>query len=194
MCSHTHGVSLFNESREQQTIKCTKCALWTADPATLSPPSSTTLGIITQSHWSQLSFHSGPVRSTCSWHDKSWHGQRGLFIVPRYEIKKRHYRFGSSRRLTRHRLNLCHLSARTASFTTQKHSQFQIRLFAINVHCKKNNSFFFFFFTCILYFAPLYFLLLCWTSPSRFLKLFNTCKNAGLAEFIGGFCALLSTI
>lgn len=28
--SHTHGVSLY-ESREQQTIKCTKCALWVTD-------------------------------------------------------------------------------------------------------------------------------------------------------------------
>lgn len=56
---HTNGVSLY-ESRERQTIKRTNmCLVWVTD---LAAPLSSTLGIITQSHWSQLLFHSGSVR------------------------------------------------------------------------------------------------------------------------------------
>lgn len=57
---HTNGVSLY-KSRERQTIKRTNMCLVSKRPAA---PLSSTLGIITQSHWSQLSFHLGSVRST----------------------------------------------------------------------------------------------------------------------------------
>lgn len=59
--SHTNGVSLY-KSREQTDNQMYKMCLVSNRPAT----SSSTLGIIIQSHWSQLLFHLGSVRSTCS--------------------------------------------------------------------------------------------------------------------------------
>lgn len=58
--SHSNGVSLY-KSREQQTIKCTKMCLVSNRPDT----SSSTLGIIIQSHLPQPLFHLGSVRTTC---------------------------------------------------------------------------------------------------------------------------------
>lgn len=142
-----------------------KMCLVSHRPAT----SSSTLGIviITQSHRSQLSFHLGSVRST-----RSEFGTNTT-VVPRYKTKKNISSI-SSHLLTRHRLNLWHLSAQTASFTTQ--NLLDIRNDCLhNVHCKKQQ--FFLPVYCILRLSL--FLLLCWTSP---LDSWNLCKICDMLD------------
>lgn len=177
------SVSLLQITWTTRQSNVQKRALWVTD----LPHHHQQLGIITQSHWSQLSFHSGSVRSTRLWYKRVGTSSTACSLLC-LETKRKKPRFDSSHQLTRHRLNLWHLSARTASFTTQKPSQYQRRLFAINVHCKKNNNKFF---TCILYFAPLSISTPVLNFPSRFLKLFEICNMLDRPGSSGFLCFII---
>lgn len=180
--SHTNGVSLLQITWTIDNQMYKMC-LVSNRPAT----SSSTLGIITPTSLVRALFSLGLCEINALWYNRVGTDRTACSLC--LDRRKKKNQFDSSHQLTRHRLNLWHLSARTASFTTQKPSRYQKRLFAINVHCKKQQQFF----TCILYFAPLSFLLLCWTSP---LDSWNFLRSVicwiGPARL--GFCALLSII
>lgn len=98
---HTSGASLY-KSCENQTIKCTKCALWVTD-----------LPHLHHRHLAYLSksLVTAPV-------------SLGLCEINFQKNKRKNEKnqFDFSQQLARHRLNLWHLSARTASFTMQTFS------------------------------------------------------------------------
>lgn len=138
-CASCESLQITWTTDNQTYIMC----LVSNRPAT----SSSTLGIITQSRWSQLSFQLGSVRSTYS--DTIELAQ----TVQRCALKqKKPVQFLESA----HEAQAQPLTSFSTNgkFHHEKPSQFQKRLFAINMHCKKQEL------TCILYFAPL-FLLLC---------------------------------
>lgn len=146
--SHTNGVSLY-KSREQTDNQMYKMCLVSNRPAT----SSSTLGIITQSHWSQLLFHLGSVRSTYSDTTKWAH------IVQRVHCafkKKTTQNISSIPRISsRGTGSTFYISQHERRVSPCKPSQYQKRLFAINVHCKKKS---FYLYTV---FCASLFLLLC---------------------------------
>lgn len=147
--SHTNGVSLL---QIMWTIdnQMYKMCLVSNRPAT----SSLTLGIITQSHWSGLLFHLGSVRST---HSDTIELAQAVQRVRCALIDKKTNKQTSVRLFaSAHEAQAQPLTSLSTNgeFHHAKPSQYQKRLFAINVHCKKNNNNFF---TCILYFAPLSF-------------------------------------
>lgn len=82
-----------------------KMCLVSNRPTTSS--SSSTLGTITQSHWSQLLFHLGSVRSICS---DTVELAQTIERVHCALIQNKNL-FDSLHQLTRHRLNLWHLSS-----------------------------------------------------------------------------------
>lgn len=139
--SHTNGVSQIPRTADNQMYKM---CLVSNRPAASS---SLTLGIITQSHWPELLFHSGSVRSTYS--DTTELAQTVRQCSLCLDTKK--IRFLTSAHEAQAQ-PLTSLST-NGEFHHAKPSQYQKRLFAINVHCKKQQQFF----TCILYFAPLCF-------------------------------------
>lgn len=154
-----------------------KMCLVSNRPAT-SSSSSSTLGTITQSHWSQLLFHLGSVRSIYS--DTIESAQ----TVERIRCALIQNLFDSSHQLTRHRLNLWHLSARTAIFTTQN-------LHNIRNDCLQSMC------TVKRIFKPVYCILRLSLStpvlnfPSRFLKLFKICNMLDWPSSSGLLCFII---
>lgn len=110
-CASCESLQITWTTDNQTYIMC----LVSNRPAT----SSSTLGIITQSRWSQLSFQLGSVRSTYS--DTIELAQ----TVQRCALKQKKKQFNSSNQLTRHRLNLWHLLAQMANFTTKNPLNFR---------------------------------------------------------------------
>lgn len=152
-----------------------KTCLVSNRPAT----SSSTLGIITQSHWPQLLFHLGSVRATYS--DTPELAQT-LQRVPRASPQNND-QFDFSQQFMRHRLNLWHLSARTASFTTQ--NLLDVRNDCLQSTCTVKKQFFFKPVYCILHLtlstSELNF-------PSRILKLFKICDMLDRLSSSGFLC------
>lgn len=105
-CVLTRMVWVFCKSRGNQTIKCTKCALWVNRP----DASSLTLGINDPKSLVTAIVSLGLCEINFFFKKGKWNSKQTHIRI----------RFNFSHRLTRHRLNLWHLSARTASFTMQK--------------------------------------------------------------------------
>lgn len=160
-----------------------KMCLVSNRPAT-SSSSSTTLGIIPQSHWSQLLFHSGSVRSTCS--DTTELAQTVQQCSLCLDTKKIIFLTSAHEAQAQPLTSL----STNGEFHHAKPSQYQKRLFAINVHCKKKQQQFFYLYTV---FCASLFLLLCWTSP---LDSWNFLRSVicWICPARLGFRALLSTI
>lgn len=173
--SHTNGVSLY-KSREQQTIKCTKCALWVTDLPHLHQHLA----------WlPKVTGHSSRfTRALWDQHNEVGTKHYSVFVVP---LRKQNIR-SIPRISSRGTGSAFYISQHERRVSPRKPFQYQKRLFAINVHCKKKRSFYLYTVFC----ASL-FLLLCWTSPLDSLN-FKRSVKCWIDPARLGFCALLSTI
>lgn len=157
---HTSGASLY-KSCENQTIKCTKCALWVTD-----------LPHLHHRHLAYLSksLVTAPV-------------SLGLCEInfQKNKIKNKKISLTSHNSL-RGTGSTFDISQHERRVSPCRPSQYQKRLFAINVHCKKN-----YFYRYTVFRASL-FLLLRWSSPLDAWNFLRSVKCwIGLACL--GFCA-----
>lgn len=181
--SHTNGVSLFTNTREQRTIKCTKRALWVNRPAALS--SSSTLGInYPKSLVTAACFTWALWDSTYSWHSRV--GTNSTVRLLCLDTKHKSVWFLTSAHEAQAQ-PLTTLST-NGEFHHAKPSQYQRRLFAVNVHCKKNmekkkRQFF----LAVYCFLRLSLSTPVLNFPSRFLKLFKICDMLDRPGASGAF-------
>lgn len=150
--SHTAGVSLERITREQQTIKMYKTCLVVSNRPATAP--SSTLGIISHPPLR------APDLNEAGLPDNSTQCLLWLFFYTKTTKKTEN----PSHQLTRHRLNLLTSLSTNGEFLKSEDDCLQsMCTVKITKTTKKSN-----FLTCILYFAPLAFLLLALNFPPFF--------------------------